>query len=663
MTKKIIIPAIILFIAAILIYCMGGSAVAYAAESSLEFDKTYVLDDLEGSTVDGVPFNVNDYPYDKNGSVELLGFSEYGYSAYANMQDNFGLYIYLYNPALLDISDSSCKIQIGVGMSNAADYNKYYLKVVSKSTGTETNRFIKMKVLNADQLLSSLDSAERRYYVSGIEILCYGSAGIVEYNVGKQFNFSGFSKGYGLDSSAESTLIQSCSDLEAIEITGLLDRQTVYRDNIGNPNVTSHNQVNGVYFGLDKEYFNKYGFLQRIKAEWYEYRTTPIVVVGDQTVYDAMYNIRGINLGACNSSLLGYGLYYGQSVVGNKMNYQWAYNAPLLDREVTYDERLDMLGWIIKGDGNILNNYIVPESVLKNYRAEYENIFQSSLQEYGSGTFSTHLFSTDVGYGRSSGYNLYEFDAQEDAFDFTDYGTDPVTYNGWQKFKEFFGWTPQTESVLQGQSPIFIISSENITSCFIGTNAEIAKRLLIDESEVDKFRSYCNSEISAGHNVVHFRFACTEYVTKILTVKEHDPDGFFDDGILDDVQAFYAEENVFLNFDVLSLTFKNDDGDYRIFPVINDPIDIISGIVGPTEPPTMGEEVGDWWQELSQKIKDFFLNGWEDIGKIIGIVVAVVVVVFVIWLVIKLFGAIGGGSKSTTVVKIDPSIYRNKKGK
>ena len=47
MTKKIIIPAIILFIAAILIYCMGGGAVAYAAESSLEFDKTYVLDDLE----------------------------------------------------------------------------------------------------------------------------------------------------------------------------------------------------------------------------------------------------------------------------------------------------------------------------------------------------------------------------------------------------------------------------------------------------------------------------------------------------------------------------------------------------------------------------------------------------------------------------------------
>ena len=51
MTKKMIIPAVMVFIAVILIYMMGGSAVAYAAESNLEFDKTYVLDDLEGSAV------------------------------------------------------------------------------------------------------------------------------------------------------------------------------------------------------------------------------------------------------------------------------------------------------------------------------------------------------------------------------------------------------------------------------------------------------------------------------------------------------------------------------------------------------------------------------------------------------------------------------------
>ena len=48
MTKKIIIPAVMLFIAAILIYSMGGSAVAYAEGNEVLFDSTYVLDDLEG---------------------------------------------------------------------------------------------------------------------------------------------------------------------------------------------------------------------------------------------------------------------------------------------------------------------------------------------------------------------------------------------------------------------------------------------------------------------------------------------------------------------------------------------------------------------------------------------------------------------------------------
>ena len=674
MTKKIIIPAIILFIAAILIYCMGGSAVAYAAESSLEFDKTYVLDDLEGSTVDGVPFNVNDYPYNKNGSVELLGFSEYGYSAYANMQDNFGLYIYLYNPALLDISDSSCKIQIGVGMSNAADYNKYYLKVVSKSTGTETNRFIKMKVLNADQLLSSLDSAERRYYVSGIEILCYGSAGIVEYNVGKQFNFSGFSKGYGLDSSAESTLIQSSSDLESIEITGLLDRQTVYRDNITNPSVTSHNQVNGVYFGLDQDLIDRYGLLQRIKAEWYEYRTSPILVVDNQEVYNSLYNYRGVNVGEYNNNIP-YGvstgnyvetfpiLYGGITYDKTRYIYDLSYNIRLGEytfvREYNSNSVLNKLPWVIYGE-NIVNNYRVSEESLKAYKTDYENIYSSTLVTDGTVRYSSDLFNTDVGAGRTAGYNVYDFDADADAFDFTDYGIDTSTYSGWQKFKAFFGWTPETESVLQNKSPIEIIDNEKFRQLSVLSDAGFAREMLIDEYEVDKFKSYCSTEIAAGRVVVHFRFACTEYYTKFANITTDDNTTRRS---VDNTSAFFAEENVFLNFDVLSLTFRNDNGAYRIIPVINDPIDIISGIVGPVEPPTMGEEVGDWWQEFLQKIKDFFLNGWEDIGKIIGIVVAVVVVVFVIWLVIKLFGAIGGGSKSATVVKIDPSIYRNKKGK
>lgn len=669
MSKRIALLTILSI--SIFLVCITGSVSVAYADSELEFDKTYVLDDLKGSAVDGVPFDVGDYPYDKNGDVEILGFAEYGYSAYSNMQENFGLYIYLYNPALLDISDSSCKIQIGVGLSNAAEYSKYYLKILSKSTGTEANRFIKMKVLNADQLLSSLDSAERRYYVSGIEILCYGSSDIIEYNVGKQFNFSGFSKGYGLDSSAESTLTQSSSDLESIEITGLLDRQTVYRDNITNSFVTSHNQVNGVYFGLDQDLIKKYGLLQRIKAEWYEYRTSPILVVDNQEVYNALYKYRGINIGEYNDNVP-YGvsvgnyvetfpiLYGGITYDKTRYIYDLSYNVRLGEytfvREYNSNSVLNKLPWVIYGE-NIVNNYRVSEEALKVYKIAYENMYASTLVTEGTVRYSSDLFNTDVGEGRTAGYNVYDFDADVDAFEFTDYGVDTSTYNGWQKFKAFFGWTPETESVLQNKSPIEIIDSEKLRELSILENADFAREMLIDEYEVDKFKSYCNSEIAAGRVVVHFRFACTEYYTKFANITTDDNTTRRS---VDNTSAFFAEENVFLNFDVISLTFRNDNGAYRIIPVINDPIDIISGIVGPVEPPTMGEEVTDWWQEMMEKVKDFFGGAGDEVLRILGILVGIVFVIGVIAIVVKIFGLFG--SRSKTIVKIDPSTYRYKKG-
>ena len=76
MSKRIVLLTILSI--SIFLVCITGSVSVAYADPELEFDKTYVLDDLEGSAVDGVPFNVADYPYDKNGDVEILGFAEYG---------------------------------------------------------------------------------------------------------------------------------------------------------------------------------------------------------------------------------------------------------------------------------------------------------------------------------------------------------------------------------------------------------------------------------------------------------------------------------------------------------------------------------------------------------------------------------------------------------
>ena len=675
MTKKAII-SIVLVIATIIIYFMGGTSVAYAADDEILFDQTYVLDDLEGSAVDGVPFDVADYPYDKNGDVEILGFAEYGYSAYSNMQDNYGLYIYLYNPALLDISVSSCQIQIGIGdsASSADTYNKYYLQVVSRSEGTEQNRFLKMKVLGAENFVDELDPAARRYFVSGIEIMCYGSSDIKEYVIDTQFTYSGFSKGYSEESIEESTLQISATEIGVKRIEGLSERQTVYRDNLGNPSVTAHNQVNGVYFSLEPEYFVNDYWLQTIKAEWYEYRTNPILVVDNQEYYDKLYALRGANISSYDPSL-GVGFSVGETettfvlnlitgpVTGTNHVYDYSYNVFLGTSENELhrygsNKIYTRWGWVLKGDGDIMDTYNVPSSLLYSYRDSYEDQFVSTLVTDGTVTYSSDLFNTNVGQGRTAGYNLKLFDAENDAFDFTDYGIDTSTYGGWQKFKAFFGWTPETESVLEDQSPFLIIDRENYGELFAGDDkAAIARRLLIDESEVDSFKQYCDTELLKGNKVVHFRFACTEYNAQYASMR-----------YTTDCNGFVAEENVFLNFDVLEIGFSNENGEYRVIPVVNDPIDIISGIIGPTPQPDLADEAKIWWDEFVEAMKAFFASIFgtaEDWKKFLYIVLGVVAAIVVIWIIVKVVGLFGGSKKSETVIKIDPSMYReqNKKGK
>lgn len=86
MRKKIknnLIRISAIFVSAVLCMTMirGGllSAPLVKAETdrALNYDKTDVLDDLGSSAVDGKPFNVNDYPRNPFGTVQVITFAEY----------------------------------------------------------------------------------------------------------------------------------------------------------------------------------------------------------------------------------------------------------------------------------------------------------------------------------------------------------------------------------------------------------------------------------------------------------------------------------------------------------------------------------------------------------------------------------------------------------
>ena len=88
-----------------------------------------------------------------------------------------------------------------------------------------------------------------------------------------------------------------------------------------------------------------------------------------------------------------------------------------------------------------------------------------------------------------------------------------------------------------------------------------------------------------------FRFATSDYYShdaNIIQIGE----GFLWSDKQTEGQAYIAQESVFLDFDIIQLTF-NKEGDYTVIPVVSSPIDIVNDI---TPPVFMPDEGLEWWQ-------------------------------------------------------------------
>ena len=73
------------------------NTVLAAENTENNFDDTAVTDDLS-------EYDLSQFVYDKNGSIQFVTLAEYCFSASALNMENYALYVYIYNPARLAIS-------------------------------------------------------------------------------------------------------------------------------------------------------------------------------------------------------------------------------------------------------------------------------------------------------------------------------------------------------------------------------------------------------------------------------------------------------------------------------------------------------------------------------------------------------------------------------
>lgn len=672
--SRVAFLALFIILSFILTAFSPSSGVAYASDGGdgvVNFDNTDVLADLKDSALNGVPFDVEDYPYDKNGEVSVLGFVEYGYSDYVNLRDKYGLYIYIYNPALVDISANSSRVEMAVEFNaegTPTKYDKFKLQLCSVSEGMEANRFWKFKVVGGETFAEKVNPAARTYYVSGVEVWVYGDEVPFEVPVKTAYTWTGFAEGFG---STDEQIRCTAEKFEAIDLEVQHTSYITGMSSLGNGH---YNQIHTAYFAVPNYFFENYGRLQKIFAEWYEYKLKNMLVTRDQDLFNlaSQHIDHGLGEYADDESLpnlykIWFGLQETNTQYSRFWEAEWAYNETNHNYDsggINYiyniDEEQHILPLVFYSELDnpyeifeFLNKYFktagsVDSSELINAIYNYSNNLGNGYVDPIDRKISKDLFYDYVDEGRIYGFQQREVDF-DDTFELDSYDSN---HDWWDKLFDFgiFG-KPEDIDIDLTVQPIYDVQETDLN----GNDEEIADRLYINERDVDTFREYYN-KYKNTHHIILFRFANTDYLSRAAGYwldRNGDEKLTNDERISEDqTQAYVCSETVFLNFDIISLTF-NDDGEYRTFAVVSDPIDI----VGSLEPPA-DSELAEGLEEFGQSVKDFFdkiadwfKESWESIKIALIVIGAVIAVILLVWIITKVIGLFTGGKETT--IRID----------
>lgn len=638
--KQPALLAVLLTILITIFACAGGKAYAAAAPTyGANFENTNVLDDLNGATIAGKPFDIKDYPINEAEQPQMLTFVEYCYDGNGN-QANYGLYVYIYNPTGKSFETSSKMNRIQLSVGSEQGYKRYPLLYLN---GTTDGRFYKYKIsFTSEELLSvlkALSANERQYRISGFTLLPQSAVTAVEYVVGKEYTYVGFSANYG---TTESTLQVTDKFLETVTLDV---HHTTFRTPTSNKGPYYQKQLDSVYFAVPNRLFKEYGRLQRILAEWYEYRTQPICVTSNADFYAQVLPYMGKYIPDYTyDSTVFYGLISTMKSTAlqkpqdfwNLVVYNYCLNYAQLLNFFNLPTNLNITYQTIN---TLFYLFYTPESI-NNYDPYTSTRVQggiegSDLERYilnyagadGGGTFDylpvkdgkrirACLFEKDIDKDRKVadergrvdfGYSFYDFDADIDTQLLTGYK--PNNHSFKDNVQMYGLWKALFKNYGDEQSyevpPIQILTANDVA----GAAETVSKSLLVGVDDVENLQAFQKSAESEDKSVVLFRFATSDYYSQKMEISNNKAPTPAADHTIDG-QAYICQTEVFMDFKTIQLTF-NKDGSTYVIPVVQSPIDLYPDI---TPAPDRGGT-------------DIFANFFKNAGKnlITGLIVTAVI--------------------------------------
>lgn len=578
---KKLLKRIVAFAGALLLMaasCFGAYGVkpiyAYAATENA-FDKTSVNDDL--SDVDWLK-----YPYNPFGAPTLMNFVEYCYTDSASKNDDYALYLYVYNPAKLSFSLKGNVVNMAIAYDGdkPIDHADVDLITCGASTGDKAGLIYKFRVdipevVYTNAKVFQREYGYRQYDIVGVQLREIGVVETHDWKVGRTYQVSGYAKGMDASSEEKSTLSVTYSGLDVLE----LDVHPTYYRPEGNNGKNEYTQdsLHSVYFAVPKDK----GEITAMSAEWLDAVLKPMLCTGNKDVYMEYEQYLGVDVVNSGVSLeyeCATGFDAAEYLQSQKIKVHWYYgstqaNVPgfRVDNNIYADEQLRILYMLFAPQFwgmDSADDYIVPSSLIKKRMAQSYAKFGGEKIEGAEGDYSSLIFESIADQKTEMNFTL------DSAFEMDSI---VIEQTWWERL---WGTSHVASSTrFDGIKAIQAVTDADVT----GSQAVDCDKLFISTGDYDDFCDFYDKN-KKDRTVYLLRYQVTDFVSQEC----HE----FGPGIdlMGDTNAFFFQETANLGFDVINVTMEKD-GVETVYGVVSDPLDVVHD----GTPPLNTTSDFDWW--------------------------------------------------------------------